>query len=185
VTETRKCAGREPAKRKEAKRQHGGKRANAGRKALLNAKARLDIGSWCEAESRRLKLNDRAQHEANHPDLDVYHDLVRRADWILEAETAEDRQQRFQGHADSIDEERPEIKRSRAFRQPQRRKKGTGLRQQIIQAAWVRFRGDCPELTPGRVDSAWKWFRRFEERIRDDLRGSTPNPDNAHFSDET
>lgn len=187
VTEKRKGAKRKrkPAKRKDAKGKHGGERDNAGAKNKLDEKGLLIVGSWCEAENRRLRLKDRAQHEANHPDLEVYHDLVREAEWIREAETPEDRQRRFREHAASIADELPNIRGSRAFRQPHRREKDTGLRPKIIEAAWVRFRGDYPQLTLIAVDAAWNWYRRPERGFLRKHSGYNPNPDNANFSDES
>jgi hypothetical protein len=174
-------------KPKPTKRNHGGKRDNSGRKAMLDQKGRLDVGSWCEAENKRLRAADRAQHEAEHPDLEVYHDHIGEGtlEWIHEAKTPEDRAKRLEEHATSIAEELPKIRSSRAFRQLHQRKKDSGLRKPIIQAAWVHFRDDYPRLTPGSVDSAWKWFRRYEKQFRDSRSWHTPNPDNAHFADET
>ncbi len=161
--------------------KHGGKRLNAGAKAKLDYQGRLAVGSWCEVEWKRQHIAARDKREAQDPRLEVYLSYVRDASDILKAKTSKERQHRINEHSKLIAGEYSEAKPALAERQPRLK----GPRGTIIQEALVRFRPSYPRLTPSAVNAAWVWFRDFEEQLREDLKDSTRNPDNAHFSDES
>ena len=168
--------GRRSSKKKG---KHGGWRPNAGAKAKLEFEDRLEVGRWCEDEWRRQHVAACDERLAQDPRLDVYLSYVRDASYILKAKTSEERQERHAEHSKAIAEELPRAKLALSKRQPRLK----GVRGPIIQAAFGHFRPTCLGLTPSAVDDSWKWYRGYVKECLEDL--DTPNPNNAHLSDET